>query len=120
MSRLAVYDQADIALKEGYCVAKAGRDRRGGHGVAQGVIEHGPGAARAPTVWRRMHVRAKKLIGTGLTLVFLIIYCFIAMLLAAILLPDTSGIAQLAYFAVAGLLWIVPVGALIAWMQRPS
>jgi len=66
-----------------------------------------------------MNVRVKKLIGTFVTVVFLFFYSLIAMLLAERLLPGTSGVIQLAYYAVAGLIWVVPVGALIAWMQRP-
>lgn len=66
-----------------------------------------------------MHVRAKKAIGTFVTVLFLIVYCLLAMTLAAALLPGTSGLTQLAYYAVAGLLWVVPVGALIKWMQSP-
>ena len=65
-----------------------------------------------------MNIRIKKLIGTVVTVVFLVIYSLTAMALANKLLPGTSGIVQLAYYAVAGLLWIVPVGALIGWMQR--
>ncbi len=65
-----------------------------------------------------MNVRVKKLIGTVLTMVFLIIYVLLAMVLAVRLLPGTGGVTQLAYYAVAGLVWIVPVGLLIKWMQR--
>lgn len=67
-----------------------------------------------------MNVRLKKLIGTVVTVVFLIFYSLLAMVLAVRLLPGTSGAVQLLYYAVAGLLWIVPVGALIAWAQRPA
>jgi hypothetical protein len=65
-----------------------------------------------------MNVRVKKLVGTVVMVVFLTIYSLMAMLLAVQLLPGTSGLAQLAYYTVAGLLWVVPVGALILWMQR--
>ncbi|UOM33331.1 DUF2842 domain-containing protein [Acuticoccus sp. I52.16.1] len=65
-----------------------------------------------------MNVRVKKLIGTVATMVFLIVYVLMAMVLAVRLLPGTGGVTQLAYYVVAGLIWIVPVGALIKWMQR--
>ena len=65
-----------------------------------------------------MNVRAKKLIGTVITVVFLILYCLLAMALAVRILPGTNGFVQLAYYAIAGLIWVLPVGALIAWMQR--
>lgn len=66
-----------------------------------------------------MNVRLKKLIGTVVTVVFLFVYSLAAMLLAERLLPGTSGLVQLGYYATAGLIWVVPVGALITWMQRP-
>jgi hypothetical protein len=31
---------------------------------------------------------------------------------------EAHGLAQLAYFVVAGLLWVIPAGLLIRWMQR--
>jgi len=65
-----------------------------------------------------VNVRLRKLIGTVLTVVFLVIYCLLAMVLAVRLLPGTSGLTQLAYYVVAGLVWIVPIGLLIKWMQR--
>ncbi|WMS43337.1 DUF2842 domain-containing protein [Acuticoccus sp. MNP-M23] len=61
----------------------------------------------------------KKLIGTLVTVVFLIVYCFAVMLLAVRLLPGTSGWVQLAYYVFTGLIWVVPIAALIKWMQTP-
>lgn len=66
-----------------------------------------------------MNIRLKKLIGTVVTVAFLFIYSLLAMLVAERLLPGTSGIVQLGYYAGAGLIWVLPVGALITWMQRP-
>jgi hypothetical protein len=66
-----------------------------------------------------MNIRLKKLIGTVITVVFLTIYTFVALVIAERLMPGASGLAQLVFYLVAGLLWVVPVGALIAWMQRP-
>ncbi|ORE91237.1 DUF2842 domain-containing protein [Acuticoccus yangtzensis] len=63
-------------------------------------------------------MRLRKFIGTIITVSFLLIYCLMAMVLAARLLPGTSGVVQLGYYAVAGLLWVIPVGLLIKWMQR--
>ena len=67
-----------------------------------------------------MPQRSRKLIGTVITVAFLTIYSLLAMALAARLLPETHWIVQLVYYAVAGLVWIVPVGILIRWMQRPD
>lgn len=66
-----------------------------------------------------MPMRLRKLVGTVLTVTFLIVYSLLAMSLAVRLLPGTSGWTQLAFYSVAGLIWIIPVGALVAWMQRP-
>ncbi|RAH99608.1 DUF2842 domain-containing protein [Acuticoccus sediminis] len=60
----------------------------------------------------------RKLIGTLVTVTFLFIYVLMAMVLAARLLPGTNGVTQLAYYVVAGLLWVIPVGLLIKWMER--
>jgi len=66
-----------------------------------------------------MNIRVKKLIGTIVTVAFLFVYSLLAMVLAERLLPGTSGLVQFTYYAVAGLLWVIPIGALISWMQRP-
>lgn len=65
-----------------------------------------------------MNIRTKKLVGTIATVVFLIVYTLVASRVGMTLLPPEHGLAQLAFYAVAGLAWIVPVGALIVWMQR--
>jgi hypothetical protein len=65
-----------------------------------------------------MSIRTKKLIGTIVTVLFLFFYSLFAMLLAERLLPGTSGLVQLVFYFVAGLLWVLPVGALISWMHR--
>lgn len=67
-----------------------------------------------------MHPRLKKAIGTVITVVFLTIYCLLAMMLAVRLLPGTSGWTQLLYYVVAGLLWVIPIGIVIRWMQKPA
>jgi len=65
-----------------------------------------------------MNPRARKLAGTVILVLFVIVYSLVAMTIAVAKLPGTSGLTQLAYFAFAGLAWIVPAGALIAWMQK--
>ncbi len=65
-----------------------------------------------------MNVRAKKLVGTMVTVIFLFFYSLFAMLLAERLLPGTNGFVQLVFYMVAGLVWVVPVAALISWMHR--
>ena len=62
--------------------------------------------------------KARQLIGATALLVFVPLYALVAMTIAGARLPGTSVTVQTIYFAVAGLLWIVPAGAIIAWMQR--
>lgn len=65
-----------------------------------------------------MNPRARKLAGTVLLVLFVIVYSLTAMTIAAAKLPGTSGLTQLVYFAVAGLVWVIPAGVLIYWMQK--
>lgn len=65
-----------------------------------------------------MPVRLKKLLGTFVILAFLIVYCLLVMVLAVNTLPASNGLVQLIFYIVFGLLWIVPVGLMIKWMQQ--
>ena len=62
----------------------------------------------------------RKLIGAVLLLVFVTFYALVAMTVAAARLPGTSVWVQTAYFAIAGLIWVIPAGLIIKWMQRPD
>jgi hypothetical protein len=65
-----------------------------------------------------MPPRVKKLVGSLVLVVFICVYALVAMTVAAAKLPGTSGLVQLAYFVVAGLLWVIPAAALISWMSK--
>lgn len=67
-----------------------------------------------------MNIRTRKLVGTVLLLAFVAVYAFLAMLAAVALQVSESKLVELAYYVVAGLLWTLPAGALIWWMQRPD
>ena len=67
-----------------------------------------------------MTPRMRKLAGTILLLVFLSAYALVAMLVAVALQVNASKTVELIYYVVAGLLWVVPAGAVITWMQRPG
>ena len=62
--------------------------------------------------------KARQIIGATALLVFVPFYALVAMTIASARLPGTSVLIQTIFFAVAGLIWIVPAGAIIAWMQR--
>jgi uncharacterized protein DUF2842 len=67
-----------------------------------------------------IRARTRKLIGTIILLVFLAVYAWAAMAIGAGRITLASHWAQLAYFVAAGLLWVIPAGLLIRWMQRPD
>lgn len=67
-----------------------------------------------------MRRRARKLIGTIAMLAFVIIYGPVAMALAESRIREAPGAVQALAYAFLGLVWIVPLLPLIAWMQRPD
>ena len=69
---------------------------------------------------RKMQARTRKLIGTIVLLLFLILYAWMAVEIGAGRIAHASPWVQLAYFLAAGLLWVIPAGLLIRWMQRPD
>ena len=60
----------------------------------------------------------RKVAGTAMLVIFVPLYALFVMTIATARLPRTSILVQTAFFAVAGLVWIVPAGAIIAWMLR--
>jgi uncharacterized membrane protein len=66
-----------------------------------------------------MSLRSRKLIGTVVLLVFVGLYALAVASIGAGRITTASPLAQLAFFFIAGLAWVVPAGLLIRWMQRP-
>jgi uncharacterized membrane protein len=64
--------------------------------------------------------RIKKLIGTVLILLWITIYSLIVMRLAVDILPEANWFVTLLFYAVSGLLWIIPVGLAFPWMNRDA
>lgn len=60
-----------------------------------------------------MTPHTKKLIGTILMLIWLIIYA-----LAVRILPNAAWYVSLLFYVIAGLFWIVPIGLALPWMYR--
>ncbi|MET0939885.1 MAG: DUF2842 domain-containing protein [Mesorhizobium sp.] len=65
-----------------------------------------------------MPVRLKKLIGTVLLIVLVILYALVATMVAVAQLSESGPIVHLAFFVLSGLLWILPAMAIIKWMIR--
>lgn len=66
-----------------------------------------------------MPVRLKKLIGTVLLIVIVILYAIVATAIASATLANASGWVQLLYFLLTGLVWILPAMVIIKWMETP-
>ncbi len=62
----------------------------------------------------------RKLLGTVLLFVLVILYALIATTIATARLADSPGWVHLLYFLVTGILWVLPAMALISWMMRPD
>ena len=62
--------------------------------------------------------RVKKLIGTLVMLVWIVVYSLLAMRVGVAILPISNGWEKFLYYAVAGTIWIVPIGLMLPWMHR--
>ena len=67
-----------------------------------------------------MSMRLRKLIGLVALLLWIFVYAILAMGVAVHVLPHANGLTAFAYYAIAGLAWIIPILPLIRWMQRPD
>lgn len=67
-----------------------------------------------------MPVRLKKLIGMILLVTLVITYAIVATTVASTYLGVSSGWVHLAYFALSGLLWVLPAMLIIKWMAGPK
>ncbi|WP_374306219.1 DUF2842 domain-containing protein [Methylocella sp.] len=68
-----------------------------------------------------MRMRARKFIGTVITIGFVPFYALIAMALAqARPIQQAAPAVQVVCYAILGLIWVVPLMPLIRWMQKPD
>ena len=67
-----------------------------------------------------MRQRRRKLVGTVALALFIPVYAMFVMTIAAARLPGTGVLVQTLFFLVGGLLWVLPAGWIIRWMQRPD
>lgn len=66
-----------------------------------------------------MNPRIRKLIGAIVLLIFIPIWAVVTVTFAVARLPETSILTHTLYFAIMGILWVVPAGLVIRWMLRP-
>jgi hypothetical protein len=99
-----------------------GRDVLIGRGLT--ALSPSSGADKAPEVTfpngrsGAMTPRIKKLIGMVALVVGVTVYALIVMMVGQFRLAQSGPLIQLVYFAVFGLIWIVPAALLIRWMER--
>ncbi len=67
-----------------------------------------------------MRVSTRKLIGTIALLLFLAVYLLVAVGIGERHVVAAPGWVQFIYFIAAGLIWVIPAGLLVKWMQRPD
>ena len=65
-----------------------------------------------------MNPRIRKLIGAIMLLVFIPAWAVVTITFAVARLPETSILTHTLYFAIMGILWVVPAGLVIRWMLR--
>jgi len=69
----------------------------------------------------RMPMRTRKLLGAIALFVLVAVYAFFAVVAAVALeVRNVGRLAELGYYVAAGLLWTLPAGLIIKWMQRPD
>ena len=69
---------------------------------------------------QNMQVRTRKLIGTILLLLFLAVYATVAAVIGSGRIALAPQWMQFAFYLTTGLLWVIPAGLLVRWMQRPD
>lgn len=67
-----------------------------------------------------MRLRLRKLIGTVVLILLVLVYAVFATAFASARLGQSSGWVHLAFFLVSGLLWVAPAALLIRWMEGYS
>ena len=60
----------------------------------------------------------RKLVGTVLIVVLVIVYALVATTIASVKLADSEWWVHLIYFFFTGLLWVLPAMWLISWMSK--
>ncbi len=68
----------------------------------------------------KINNRIKKLIGTIIIPIWLIVFIGIVAIVAEILLPVLNGLMVFLFYLVSGLIWIIPIMPIISWMQREN
>jgi len=66
------------------------------------------------------NIRIKKLIGTIIIPVWLIIFMALISFLAELIIPNLNGFMIFLFYLISGVIWIVPLLPVITWMQKEN
>ena len=67
-----------------------------------------------------MTTRIRKFLGTIALLVLVVVWSLMGMAAAQMPWLAASGLAQAAFYVVAGIGWVLPAMPIISWMARPD
>ncbi|MFC3071844.1 DUF2842 domain-containing protein [Shinella pollutisoli] len=67
-----------------------------------------------------MPPRLRKLVGTVLIIVLVVVYALVATTVASATLGQSPWWIHLIYFLFTGLFWILPAMLIIKWMEKPG
>lgn len=67
-----------------------------------------------------MTMRSRKLVGAVALMALLFVWVFLGLALAPAVLPSASAVVTIAFYAVAGVGWLVFAMPLVTWMSRPD
>ena len=65
-----------------------------------------------------MSSSSRKMIGTVLLIILILVYAFAIMLIGTLVIDDLSGLAELLFYLAAGCLWALPAMVLLKWMLK--
>jgi len=63
-----------------------------------------------------MPIRLKKLIGTILLVLLVVVYAVVATIVAVAQFSQSGPLVHLAFFLISGLLWVLPAMGIIKWL----
>lgn len=67
-----------------------------------------------------MTMRSRKLLGAVALIALVFVWVFLGLALAPVVLPSSSALVTIAFYAVAGLGWLIIAMPLVSWMSRPD
>ncbi|WP_119308688.1 DUF2842 domain-containing protein [Cohaesibacter haloalkalitolerans] len=67
-----------------------------------------------------MKERTRKFFGMLMLVGWVVFYAAVGMTIGAAVVANAGALAQILFFLITGLIWIVPAGLIIRWMEKPK